>query len=373
MIDLKYYQGKKVQEMSGELEGDLDNAEKISFRYAAKDIMCIEQLELVSASGMNISIIQDYDPYAWDVSKGNQDWQSATGAKISYWSDDCSPDDRPLTQTAPFTQSCHDSISFSLLEVDECAEGTIIKHVPFNNNWKGTHACDLNAFCTDTPTSYICTCNDGFVGAGLNLQTSLMDASFPSALSRSEFERITSCVPISTTTTSTTVSTTTTTTTTTSTTASTTTIDLTGVNCSIEGVEDSVLKWLQPWPKRTNCQYPTCEAEISIVDAWKRKKTNKNGVVRTDYGWAALVSIPPQHYDDDGFSVMIRMPKDTERGSFQVWNAKFWNFYNGPNGEFNILLHSKHWNNDRMDPYSFLIIGERVSHPEMRKSKVQLN
>ena len=360
LVDLKYYQGKKVQEMIAVMEGDLKAAENIRFRYSSKDIMCIEQLELVdSDNGHKMNIIQDYDPYAWDVNKGNQEWDSLTGKKISYWSVDCKPDDRPLTLTAPFTQSCHDSISFSLLEVDECAEGT--------------HACDINAFCTDTPTSYICTCNDGFVGAGLNLSQSLTEARMPSALLRSSFERVTSCVPASTTTTSTTTASTSTTTTTTTTEdikttteMATTTTEAGLVKCSIEGVDDQVLKWLEPWPRQIGCEYPTCEAEISIVDAWKKSRTNKRGVTRTDYGWAALVSIPPQHYDLDGFSVLIRMPKDTARGSFQVWNAKFWNFYNGPNGEFNVLLHSKHWNNDRMDPYSFLIVGERLSHPEMR-------
>lgn len=360
LVDLKYYQGKKVQEMIAVMNGDLKAAENIRFRYASKDIMCIEQLELVdSENGHKMNIIQDYDPYAWDVDQGNQEWESLTGRKISYWSVDCSPDDRPLTLTAPFAQSCHDSISFSLLEVDECADGS--------------HACDINAECIDTPTSYICTCNDGFVGAGLNLPQSLTEAKLPNFLLRSNFERVTSCVPVSTTTTSTAPTSTTLTSTTLTTEVPTTTelpttTEAGLVKCSIEGVDDNILKWLEPWPRQTGCEYPTCEAEIRIVDAWKKSRTNKNGITRTDYGWAAVVSIPPQHYDLDGFSVLIRMPKDTARGSFQVWNAKFWNFYNGPNGEFNILLHSKHWNSDRLDPYSFLIVGERLSHPEMRKA-----
>ena len=57
-----------------------------------------------------------------------------------------------------------------------------------------------------------------------------------------------------------------------------------------------------------------------------------------------------------------------ERGSFQVWNMNFWNFYEGPNGEFDVLLHSKYWNKrDTTDPYSFLIVAERLSSPEFRK------
>ena len=39
-------------------------------------------------------------------------------------------------------------------DVDECSEGT--------------DDCHVNAICTDTPGSFICTCNPGFEGNGRN-------------------------------------------------------------------------------------------------------------------------------------------------------------------------------------------------------------
>ena len=56
----------------------------MSFKYIANDILCIEKLELKSLkSGAQFNIIQDYDPYAWDVTLGNQAWTSLTGKILS--------------------------------------------------------------------------------------------------------------------------------------------------------------------------------------------------------------------------------------------------------------------------------------------------
>ena len=47
----------------------------------------------------------------------------------------------------------------------------------------------------------------------------------------------------------------------------------------------------------------------------------------------------------------------------------FWNFYRGHHGGFDVLLHQKHYiHNDTTDKYSFLIVAERLSTPEFRKS-----
>ena len=32
----------------------------------------------------------------------------------------------------------------------------------------GRHDCSENAICTDTPTSYICTCKSGYIGNGVS-------------------------------------------------------------------------------------------------------------------------------------------------------------------------------------------------------------
>ena len=44
----------------------------------------------------------------------------------------------------------------------------------------------------------------------------------------------------------------------------------------------------------------------------------KNG--KFIFGWSALVEVPAKHYDNDGFSILLRLPKELERGSFQVKN-----------------------------------------------------
>ena len=44
---------------------------------------------------------------AWEVSAGDQKWESLTGRKISYFSSSCLADERAVTQSTPFQQSCH--------------------------------------------------------------------------------------------------------------------------------------------------------------------------------------------------------------------------------------------------------------------------
>jgi hypothetical protein len=99
----------------GELPGDLDSASLVTFEYTGRNIMCLEMIELQSNQGRQFRIIQDYDPYAWDVDNGGQDWTSVTGNKVSYWSNSCVPYSRRLTRTLPFEQSCHDRVSFGII------------------------------------------------------------------------------------------------------------------------------------------------------------------------------------------------------------------------------------------------------------------
>lgn len=81
-------------------------------KYTARNILCVELLRLENED-IRYNIIQDYDPFAWDVTKGGQKWVSATKRKISYWTDNCIEDTRLLTKTIPFAQSCHDRVEFS--------------------------------------------------------------------------------------------------------------------------------------------------------------------------------------------------------------------------------------------------------------------
>ena len=56
--------------------------------------------------------------------------------------------------------------SFVVLDIDECTDGT--------------HSCDVNATCNNTPGSYICTCKDGFRGDGINCTGKVSETPFNS-------------------------------------------------------------------------------------------------------------------------------------------------------------------------------------------------
>jgi len=116
-----------------------------------------------------------------------------------------------------------------------------------------------------------------------------------------------------------------------------------------------------PWAVRSGCLEPTCGAKLGIVDAWQfsvKKKAN--------YGFVGKIKVPEEVIDSGkAFSVLIRFPKKVTRGNFQLWNMKFWNFYNGG---FEVLLHSKWWNTDRHDPYSVAFVAENLNaddYPEL--------
>ena len=126
--------------------------------------------------------------------------------------------------------------------------------------------------------------------------------------------------------------------------------------------------WLKPWPRMQGCKFPSCDAHIEIIDSWKKRLNRRSKNERWVYGWSAMVTVPAKHYDGNGFSILLRLPKELERGSFQVWNMNFWNFYRGHHGGFDVLLHQKHWiDGDTTDKHSFLIVAERLSTAELRK------
>jgi len=114
---------------------------------------------------------------------------------------------------------------------------------------------------------------------------------------------------------------------------------------------DDVLEWTT----RRGCVEPTCGAKLGIVDAWQFKK-------KKSYGFVGKIKVPEAVVDSGkAFSVLIRFSKKVTKGNFQLWNMKFWNFYNGG---FEILLHSKWWNTDRHDPYSVAFVAENLDSDE---------
>ena len=117
------------------------------------------------------------------------------------------------------------------------------------------------------------------------------------------------------------------------------------------------------WNTRRGCATPSCEARLGIIDAW----SIGNGKDRPRrYGFMGKIKIPEEIIDSGTeFSVLIRFSKRVTHGHFQLWNMKFWNFYNGG---YEVLIHSKYWNSDRHDPYSVGFVAEELNvdeYPEL--------
>ena len=75
--------------------------------------------------------------------------------------------------------------------------------------------------------------------------------------------------------------------------------------------------------KKSGCGEPRCDMiSAEFVDAWKNKRNQR----MWKYGWALEIDIPSSEYDQDGWSIVVRT-KSNARGSFQVWNANFFGFY----------------------------------------------
>jgi len=86
-------------------------------------------------------------------------------------------------------------------------------------------------------------------------------------------------------------------------------------------------------------------------------------------GYVAKISIPPGHYDGNGWSVLLRwnIAPENFQGNFQIWNADFFNIYRKTSA-VEIVIHQTHsYHTDPTDPYSFVLIGERLSSGVQRK------
>ena len=86
--------------------GNLNEVDWVEVSFEDHDILCLEKLRLVDpSSDFALDIIQDYDPHAWNVNTEEQDWESATGRKITYFTTNCNEDWRMLSKASNFIAS----------------------------------------------------------------------------------------------------------------------------------------------------------------------------------------------------------------------------------------------------------------------------
>lgn len=101
LIDLEYDEHTPETLKATLSMGDLTKKDWIQLDFEDHDILCLETLRLSDPnSNAVLNIIQDYDAHAWDVKTGNQDWESATGRKITYFSNNCKEDFRMLSKVS---------------------------------------------------------------------------------------------------------------------------------------------------------------------------------------------------------------------------------------------------------------------------------
>lgn len=120
--------------------------------------------------------------------------------------------------------------------------------------------------------------------------------------------------------------------------------------------------WVDAWEVKKGCPAPICpQPMLDITDKWTRLdgRTKRNGVTvkKFKYGVATTIRIP-QGFSQ--WSVGLRFPKNQERGSFQVFNAKFENIYETEN-ETVVMLTKKWWSGgDLLDGDSFTFIADHL-------------
>jgi len=108
---------------------------------------------------------------------------------------------------------------------------------------------------------------------------------------------------------------------------------------------------------QAGCQAPICDVvDTLVLDAWKHKDGDK-----FRYGFALKIAIPESYWGTDGWSVLLRFnDANVNSGSFQIWNANFFNFFRKESG-LEVLIHQKFWTAyDLHDRHSFVIVAERL-------------
>ena len=83
-------------------------------------------------------------------------------------------------------------------------------------------------------------------------------------------------------------------------------------------------------------------------------------------GFALEVKVPDVSFNK-GWTLAIRFPLKPERGTFQSWNAFFWNVYER-NGELIFLMHQPWWWTDRQDKTSITFVADHMPTEVHRKS-----
>ena len=79
----------------------MSEADWVEVSFENHDILCLEMLRLSDpSSDFAVDIIQDYDPHAWNVNTEEQDWTSATGREITYFTNNCDEDWRQLSKAS---------------------------------------------------------------------------------------------------------------------------------------------------------------------------------------------------------------------------------------------------------------------------------
>lgn len=109
---------------------------------------------------------------------------------------------------------------------------------------------------------------------------------------------------------------------------------------------------------RRGCPIPLpCDKgpRLQINDSWQVKR---NG--RAAWGFVGTVHLP-EPVAKSAWSVLIRFSPLVQGHNFQIWNAKYWNFYNGNR---DVLFHKKWWNGDRVDENSFSFVVDGMDEPE---------
>lgn len=108
---------------------------------------------------------------------------------------------------------------------------------------------------------------------------------------------------------------------------------------------------------KKGCPAPTCGIiSYDICDKWKKKQNSK-----WQYGVAIRIHIPQEYQTSKGWSMIVRFNgAHSASGSFQLWNANFFNIYRHDTG-LELHMQQKYWlGGDLDDQNSVLLVAERL-------------